>query len=347
MSLIFMDGFDAYGANGNDSSPFMQTSQWDSARRCFGTSDTRTGVGLAVLLAQDQPGQGQGAASVATDLKDGFVVGFAVKTENPGFQELARFLHDDLLGHQATQLSIFQNGVAGISVLSPTGSLVAASLPNTFFPSVWQYLEVKITFGASGGFEVRVDGATLIAYTGVVGAGSYTANILAYTAQQSSGLFLDDLYICDLSAGAPYNDFLGDCAVHTVFPTADNGPNTMTQVGGGSGHFTSVREVQSDEDTSYVESDVAGQEECYSVGTLPADIIDVLAVAVVGRAKKSAPGIAKYELVAKSGGSNTVSAPINTNVNYFSHRMIMTTVPGGGGWTRTLAQGLKIGVFIP
>lgn len=349
MALLFIDGFDAYGTDGVQIAAAMQSALYEFTEAVFASSDTRTGYGFSCHLRQDFPGQGQGQLNLATTLVSEFIIGFSAKVEGNGFFPLVEFYRDDLLGHVAPQCYLAVNGVAGLSLVNGTGALIGASSPNVFFPDSHQYLEIKIVFGGSGSVEVRVDGATVISVPlgSTIGGGQPGfANVIQWNAGGATDYLIDDLYVCD-GTGASFNDFLGDCAVHTVFPIADAGPNTMTQFGGGAGHYTDVGEVTPDDDATYLFSNTSGQQEMFSIGALPIDIIDVLAVAVCARAKKSAAGTANYQLVANSGGVETDGPVLPTNVGYITRNMIMTTAPGGGGWTKTAAQALLIGAKIP
>ena len=249
------------------------------------------------------------------------------------------------------------NDTAGISVVNGDNHLIGATAPNVIFPNSWNYIEFSITGGTSGGsLTLKLNGATVLTLTNVqtqiTGAAS-TYNIVqsawnTYGNNLSGGgytcrKFIDDMYVCDTTGSAPFNTFLGDVVVHTVFPNADASPNAMTQVGGASGHFTAVDQLGSDEDTSYLTTNTSAVEELFNVGTLPADIIEVLAVCIHVRAKKDGPGSASFNTIGKlSSNTSTSSAQFMPTV-YQTLPYILELEPGGGSWTKADAQNLEIG----
>jgi len=362
MSLLFIDGFDAYGVDGANINAIMATSGWETtsyfSMNQAARADTRTGVGFSM-----------NTNSTLSDTilpfrtSTGIVMGFAYKLpqnsvdSNAPLGGIIKFMYNNLLGRIYDQLYVAVNGQNGISLIDGDFNLVAASNPNVLFYGTWQYIEVKYVpgLGSAGSVVVKIDGAIVASATGAKTCNSVAAALVnqigfgdgVSSSQSHPGIggvnaLYDDLYLCD-TQGTTFNDFLGDCVVHSVFPVADVGPNAMTQTGGGAGHFTSVNEQAPDGDTSYLSTNAVGEQEMFSLGTFPTDMVDVLALAVNVRARKDATGTGMYSACLAQGGTEGDSGPIAAAANYVTSQTIYDQPPAGGTWTKISAQAATIG----
>lgn len=95
-------------------------------------------------------------------------------------------------------------------------------------PDSWYFIEIKVTIasGVSGSVEVRLAGDPTpeILLTGV--NTQTTANawlnqiaVLSELAAYNADIVVDDLYACDTTGPAPFNDFLGVIRIETLYPT--------------------------------------------------------------------------------------------------------------------------------
>lgn len=363
MTLLFIDGFDAYGVNAASVAAECAAAGYlANATSTTLSSDTATGVGFSVYANSGPRGSGGGLVRAFAGAA-GLCVGFRFKADTSAYDGICQLGYTNLLGSFVDHIKLVLNGQNGISVgtedpsshhLSqagfgaPTtvGSLIAASPPNVLFVGVWQYIEVLFVVGAL--LQVRIDGATVI---NVASPGSSAGlppaiNYFNLSNLQNAGGRYDDMYICDTN-GASFNTFLGDVVVHAVFPNGDGGANQFAQIGGtGAGHFTSVDELTPDGDASYLSSNTTGQIELFTTPTLPADIVDVLAVAVNTSARKQAVGIGSYASLLDLSGVQSVSATLPTALGYVTQQSLFASPPGGGTWTLTSAQNAKFGVKI-
>lgn len=371
MALLWIDGFDSYRAGGpdhtsispppeRDAAPIMRSSLYVAANDCGVTTDTRTGRGRALQMIAGSGGAEiyHGYFKKAFELQDEIVVGFAYKFTDTTLDEICRFQYDNLLGTVLNQCRIYVNGVGGITI-NIGGGRNAYSAPNTVFPDVWHYIEIKYRprDDATGRCIVRVDGEVVVSLNGpskivvpnearpnlvnVFWFGQHSGDYFAGLDVQMS-VWIDDLYILN-TQGEAFNDFLGDVVVHSVMPNEDAGPNQANQYGGGLAKFTSVDEIGPDEDLSYVYSNAIGVKEMYGVEDLPQNIIDVLAVSVHVRAKKDAAGLSTYKIGCKVDGIEEQSSLKTVTTQYVTRNFIMETKPGGGAWTKEDADNMQIG----
>ena len=355
MSLIYIDGFDTYGSSdGSNVTASMSEAGWIMNAQFNSTpipsvhTDTRTGIGWSIT---------PGAWTYGGDLKrafpvcSGIVVGFAIKLTTANFQNICAILYNNLIGTIYTQLEVSANGENGVTVQTGDGAHIYTSPPNVLFENVWQYLELKYTPGVGTSYlEVRIDGVTVISVTNEAlqtsGAASLV-NMFDFTSAGGTSTLVDDLYICN-TAGTNFNDFLGDCVVHSLIPLSDAGPNTMTMNGGITGqHFTTVNDVPPDNDTTYMSSDTSGQKETYNLSTITADVLQVLAVSVNTTARKQAPGFGPYKSFIVTGGVEADSGQFSAALAYIQTQFILETQPNGLPWNNASLQGSQIGFFLP
>ena len=129
---------------------------------------------------------------------------------------------------------------------------------------MYTYIEWKVLIADTGGtVELRFDGQTVLSLTGldtqdnapstwnifVLGQVNNPSNTNAATRT----LDYDDVYVCDGSGPAPWNNFLGDCRVDARFPTgpsANGAPNTGWTPSAGA-NYEAVDDAVPNDDTDY------------------------------------------------------------------------------------------------
>jgi hypothetical protein len=368
MSLLFIDGFDAYGDGtvadlswGHSfdnyllgSSGWLTVSNFSAMQKM--SSDTRTGVGFSLYTNSTLAD-----TILPFSMSSGVVLGFAFKLSsidnNAPLGSIVKFRYNNLLGTIYDQMMLAVNGENGVSVIDGDFNLIAASNPNVIFFDTWHYIEVKYVPGlaGAGSVVVKIDGAIVASASSAKTMNALaaaavnqlelsvgTSNTQSHPAISGTYARFDDLYLCNTS-GTTFNDFLGDCVVHSVFPVSDATPNAMAQTGGGAGHFTSVDEQGPDGDTSYLSSNTALDKEMFTIGTLPTDMVDVLAIGVNVRARKDATGTGMYTTHLAQGGTEANGPNIAASATYVTSQTLFPTPPAGGTWTKISAQAITIG----
>ena len=165
--LLWMDGFDTYGADEDDVDSVIAGAGYTRAENLSMESSTRTGRGMAVEMASGAVSSQVGRIRRAIGTVNEVIVGFAVKVEGNNFFTVLNLIYDNLLGTATTHLGVARNAQAGVSVYTYSGStrvLIGASEPNCFFANVWHYIEVKYKPGSYT--VVRIDGATVLSTGG-------------------------------------------------------------------------------------------------------------------------------------------------------------------------------------
>ncbi|WP_113155963.1 hypothetical protein [Nitratireductor sp. OM-1] len=366
MSLLWMDGFDTYGAHhgaltdNEDQEKVLASSGYTAVSQATFHDATRTGRGLAVRLSRGAAVYQTGRLRRAFETRDEVIMGAAVRVGSSDFDRFFTIMYDNQLGDLHSQISIARNAQGGISVVGyttgPSGSvsthLVAASRPNVMFPDVWHYVEVKYKPGSH--VVVRLDGAVVLNGSGWTNPKApKRVNLCTFicspadwsTAHSNTHTYFDDLYLCD-THGTQFNTFCGDVVVHGLMPLQDAGPNDMSAYGGGLANYTAVDDVPPDDNLSYIYSNTLGHVDMFDLDDLPANIIDVLAVSVHARCRKDAAGTSNIKLKARYDGLTADSPPMTLPTVFVGKHHIFETAPDGGGWNKVKANNLNIGVEI-
>lgn len=357
MSLIWMDGFDAYGTSGSVRA-VMESALYVRAGVQI-SNQTRTGRGYCILLPWNSSSGSPVFVRKAFDVLETVVVGFAWKVNAiQDLKEICRFEHDDHFGNVRShlQINMAADGAVSIGNVSDSGSSwvkMADSGPNKLFPNVWHFIEIKVTFAATGGtVQVRIDNQTCLEAVGRTKnplapplCNLWRASNFQLEDANFNDTFIDDLYIFD-TEGTEFNDFVGDVVIHTSLPNADGTLNELTQFGGSLGKYTAVDEIPPDADTSYVYGNTIGEQERYFVDPLPTNVINVLAVSVHARAKKDAAGASAIKLLCKLDADIDIGPTEPVTTQYITRALMLERAPDGGSWNKEKFEDIEIGFEI-
>ena len=308
------------------------------------SSDTRTGIGFSLAPSAWIYG-GENRRAFTT--QSGIVCGFAVKLNTSKMLSLIGVEYNNLLGTIYRQLTVFANGENGLTVQTGDGVGVYYSPPNVLFEGVWQYIELKYSPGIGTSYlEVRVDGVAVVSVTNerlITAGASALVNMIDLPGNDVRDHYIDDLYICSTS-GSNFNDFLGDCVVHSLVPVSDAGPNQMTQVNGvGGSHFSNVAELPPDDDATYLSSNTSGQKEQFTLSTITADVLQVLAVQLNTTARKQAPGFGSYKSFIVTGGVEADSGSYSAALEYIQTHYVLEAQPNGSPGATPLCRARRSG----
>jgi hypothetical protein len=146
----------------------------------------------------------------------------------------------------------------------------------------------------------------------------------------------DDLYIADDNpAGA--HDFLGNLNVNTLMP---NGAGAVTQFSptGAAANWQAVDEIPPNDDTSYVGSSTAGNQDLYTVPAPPVTAGSVPAVAVNMWARTDDGGAHQVEPLVRTGSTTAAGPALGINSGYTDAQSIMESNPANGNAAFTLGE---------
>lgn len=335
MALRFVDGFDHVDVN-------ALLLKWSSGNNLSYTAiegGTRFGVGSCFRVGL--------SGSLTVDFgtnQPTWIVGFAYKNTGNNNTYIVAALLDS--GAYQCELRI---DTTGRFLVTRNGTTLATSTLTYPRNGVWRYVEFKATIGNAGAYEVRVDGETWLAATGV--DTQNTANAWANRMQlcdSSAGTngfngSIDDLYVCD-ATGSANNDFLGDSRVYTLLPSSA-GTYTQWAPTGAAANWDAVNDAAPDGDTSYVAASTVGALDTYQYPDLPGGT--VYGVAVNLDLRKDDAGTRQVASYVKSGSTEQAGASIAVPSSWDIVQQIWQTDPAtGGAWTASAVNAAEFGVKV-
>jgi hypothetical protein len=239
----------------------------------------------------------------------------------------------------------------------PDGTKLASSSTNAM-PTGWHFVEMSAVINASSGSAtVKVDGATVISFTGNTKNGGTSTNIDTLVLVGMSSITLgvayiylnspvyDDLYVLS-SSGASNNTFLGDSRVQTCLPTA-NGTYTQLTPHGlvGANQWGNAAQVPRNYPSYYNGSTATSQQDTYVMSDLTPATGTVYALQQVSNVIKSDAGAASCKNVQKSGATVSYGVTSALTTNMTSNLDMFETNPAtSAAWTPSGVNGLEAGI---
>lgn len=315
-------------------------------------------VGLAYMLRPDQ--MSLPATSVT------YVMGFAARlaaggstlSQGPfGFQNRT----NPTINGAILPCAVLVNTNGSMSVGS-TNASAGGTLQNVRASSVifmptdnvarWYYIELKYVMGADSNtvrMELVVDGTTRIALTAAVSTyADFLPGALGFHSN-AAGLNagICDVYCLD-NTGSTNTDYLGDCRVETLRPTA-NGANTGLTLVGAANHAAAVNETDIDGDTSYVRG-VVGNKDTFVMSDLASTVGTVRGVAVSNIAEKESSTSRVVRGITRIGSTDYRSTGGNVDPAFLNYRPvqgIFDISPATSSlWTASEVNAMEAGVEI-
>ena len=280
MALLFMDGFDLgdFTAKG-----------WS-----YGVIQTNTRFGTGRSLAN--PGYIRFTPSA--QIYVGYAVQMSQYNNNLNGWRLGVYGDNGNTVHLKVMFTPAVTLYRGDNTLLASGNMPSNANPI----NSWIYFELSATIADSGGTcEIRVNGTTVINFTGDTRNGGTSTNIdsIASNTYDTSSVW-DDLYVCNAIGSAPYNTFLGEIRIHSLSPNAAGSSTQWTPDSGS--NYARVNEVPYSA-ANYVQSGTSGQRDTYLMADLPASSGNVLAVQNNVIAKKTDVAAISIRPAIKSGAS--------------------------------------------
>jgi hypothetical protein len=345
MSLIYIDGFDAY--NGTGANTGMQAT-W--------TILTPGGLGSST---SQQTGRFGGKCYRASTNAGAFymqktftgaatcVIGVAIRQVT--FPTSARAPHQIILANaDGDQLRVLFTWEGKIEIYRAGSTLTYTSPSQVVFINTWHYVEIEFTLSATVGvINFYLDGVGIYTATGLntktgststvidrlrlglndgTGAGSGTCGVTEF----------DDLYIKDDTSR------LGERRVQTLYPSGDVAAG-WTRLSGAS-NYLMVNEAQVDGDTTYNFAASSGLVDTYNFDDVSGTPAQVDGVQFGCFAYKTDAGTRKIALQVKSGATTSDGSDFALNASYSRFTRLMIQNPDGTvDWTYTTLNAIQGG----
>ncbi len=206
----------------------------------------------------------------------------------------------------------------------------------------WFYLEIKVTKGTTGAYEVRLNGSLSAEMSGTSNFGTTNIGRVDFTSHGLGAFTLiDDVYACDTS-GTTNNDFLGDIVVLTLWPDAD-GTYTQWTPDTGSDRFSRVDEHIWDGDASYIFDSTSGHKDSFSMDASPLAPI-TLGVQVNVGARKGDSGLRQIKPLVRQSATDYLGPTSTLTLEYFFYSWLLDQDPSGSDWSTATLNADEFGV---
>lgn len=335
MTLLFVDSFDHY-VTANLGSKYGSA----VGSPAISAGNGRNGTACLSVTGNNQYGQCTGLNSHATYIVGMAVYYSALVSQSDGFLAL----YD--AGTQHVQLL---SNAAGNLILKIGDGTTLATTTRSISAQVFHYVELKVTIGDAGSYEIRVNGENWSSGSADTRNGANAVvnafRVGAIGNTNAATVRIDDLYVCD-GAGSTNNDFLGDVRIQAIFPTGNG--NTSNLVGSDTNSVDNYLLVDetSPSTADFVESSTVTDKDTYVFGDVTPTTGTVLGVQLVPYAAKTDAGVRSIATIARLSGTEVDSAnyTLSTTPQYFVS--VHETKPGGGAWSITDVNNAEFGVKV-
>jgi len=245
-------------------------------------------------------------------------------------------------GHQIS-LCISPSNTLSVKRGDHQGTLLGSTSVALPF-GVFTYVELKVLIHPSAGtVEVRFNGTTVLSLTGqntrstanatwnTIVLGTQPSNTVNTVASSNGNMDYDDLYICDSTGAAPWNNFLGDCRVDPRYPTGAGATTGWTPSAGS--NFQNVDDATPNADTDYNQATGVATD-TFVVQDVPVTGAILYGVQHCMITKKSDAGAATIAPVVRHSGVDNVGADLYPGTSYVFGTVAQQVNPGTSAqWT--------------
>ena len=353
MALILMESFDLYGYISRN---WLLDSRWtrasDTTTSILPSSGRRSG-GCLQLVQNNATTLGSYWQHLNLQIAQSTVImGFAFYAPTGAATPTAGF--PVFLFQKGTtiatdvQFVIHRTSANALEIRATAGgTLLATSADNVVTPTSWQYWEIKtVCHASSGSVIINIDGVEVINVSGVntQNAGSGAINLIHFRNYSNAGgnCLIDDLYLCDETGDAPFNDFLGDVEVHGNKFTSDETDGDFDT--NDTSHYGAIDDVGSGYEVKYIEGDAVGEKD--SFGIVPAsDNPGVYAVEVVANGHNSGGGTAKFKPYVNIDGTRYYGDEVTSSAGSSDKNSYIWLLnpKTGGSWSKLVLAAAEFG----
>lgn len=243
---------------------------------------------------------------------------------------------------------VASDGSGEVSAYRGNNSYLLQSAIGALINDQWNLIEVyHLPRNSDGRCIVRVNGNVIIDYTGDTTLGNENVAAVGFGATYSIHVTLgyyDDIIIND-TAGSVNNSWPGGAAIYALIP---NGAGTTTELEPSAGaNYQCVDDVPPDDDTSYVESDVADELDTYALSAPVAETGVIGAIMWQARARANNPGNTSVAPVLRVNGTNYAGSDKGVGQTYINKRQVYETNPADdAAWEAADLAALEAGVKV-
>lgn len=319
MSLLFMESFAHYLA-----ADYPQKNNGLSISNSISATGGRRGVPAL------QGGNGTFYTRTFIPGDTTCIIGFAINFSIASTADIIRIY--DSGGNETYHIGL--NSTRTIYCGKPFAAPDATSTLTITVPG-FIYFEAKVNvLDAGGTVDVKVNGVSFISLTGIDTKFSGTAGWNRIDIISGSfPTLLHDMYVCDGTGGAPWNNLLGDSRVDVRRPTANTASGSIGWTPSTGSNFQNVDDVTPNGDTDYnstssIATDVFVTEDAPVVGGT------IFGIQLVTSNKKMDGGACGIKPVIRHSGTEYLGNEFFPTLSYTMMIQAYQTNPGTGlAWT--------------
>jgi hypothetical protein len=348
MALLWMDGFDLYGTNGD--AGMQSNGRYSNNWSNVSTSTTlgRFSGGALTIRADDYAGFGVTPSGDTIYFQGAFKL-LSVSAAREVYEPIIAFYTNGGRSSGA-EIQITQSGA--LRIIDANTVQQAISDSRVLFSYSWHFIEAKCVGGASGTLVVKIDGNTVINVTMDTQPGSYTQiddiKLFSPFSSTANYVYWDDIAVFDNSGAAPLNDFIGDARITTLLPNADDTQSDWTR-NTGSNDYEAIDDPipgANDTDTTYISATTATHKSLFEFENSSTPEI-VYALAAEVEAKKTDAGAKSMRAYVDSNSTIDTGDTWNVTTDYLHWQYIWPLNPDTStAWTKTTVDAVKAGVEV-
>lgn len=268
-----------------------------------------------------------------------FGIAFAMSDREPS--TLHRFL-------QVGDLRLYMTPSNGrLGLYTDAGGTLLFESADGVLDGNYHFIAIAVTIHATTGtFQIWVDNVDITGgqQTGAdtLGAGAATVSSFAFVADNTIGpIDYDDVYWTD---DLTYH---GEKRCVSLYPSGNgNSSDFVGSDGNSTDNYLLVDEAVTDDDTTYVQSNVVGDHDSYAMGNL-GDVSEIAGVYVRNRVRKTDAQSRHSQTVLRSGGADYLGTARNLLSVYVGDRTLYLTDPDtAAAWTSTGLDAAEAGVKV-
>lgn len=353
MAILWMDGFEHYGATTTGRDNMVNYGQYASATGQISSTVARTGTYSFRCGSGDNLSFRRTFGTTKSSVGIGAAYYHPILPTVDFYHVLCQFNDSSNI----PLISVVVNPTGQIEVWGGTstigGTRRGVTTNQVITPAVWNHVETYFTpNGASSSIEIKVNEVTVLTVNPLIigsnsGAGAAATETSSVTVigrgVTSNTFYVDDIYAWD-DSGSYNNDFIGDKRVATLYPDADTSDADWTPNSGATG-YTQIDENTPDADTTYITTSTVGDISEFDFGAMPTGAIGISAVQVYTAARKTDTGSADIRTDIVSNGVDTSGATQVLTTAYNMRTDVFEVDPDTGAqWTKAGVDAARIRV---
>ena len=341
MAIVKMDGFDLHGSQAG-----FETQWVEDGAVTFSTSSGRFGGGGVTIN-----GTSDNAFSYGGNVSGLYVtIGMAVKVVSLNQHYLVgiwdSLTPDGTGGNLQGAVQLQASGA--VSIIGDDGANLGNSVDGVISAGDWYYLEFQVKAGTSETAKIFVNGTEVVSGTGDFLDDSFSAYVRFGALFGSFNYVVDDVYIA--TDATAYDAPLGDVKIETLLPDSDTAQEDWA-LSAGSDSYALIDDAlgtDGDGDTTYISASTLNDATEVGYGNLASTPLNIHAVQLSNRAKKTDAGTIEYTGYLNSNGTTSDGAAVApSDTSYGLQRDIYETDPDtAASWTgsgvNAVIGGIKI-----